>query len=76
MRGALFILAIVLSGCAGYVPSNLVPPAPRCMKSLPEVAPLRAGENLVERYASLRKDYSVAASRWRCLQRYAKAVAK
>jgi len=71
---ASFISLGLLTGCASYTPGTLVPPAPRCMIPPAKLPNLTQGDNLVEKHASLRRDYASVASRTKCLQRYVRAA--
>ncbi len=76
MNRLMCLLCLLLSGCAGYIPSALNPPAPRCMKPALALSKLKAGDNLIQAHADLRRNYAVIASRLACTQRYIKTVTK
>lgn len=67
--------ALSLAGCASAVnPSKLEGPAKVLMmppKALPE---LKAGDDLVQRHADLRRQYSTETDKLRRLQRWVKTV--
>lgn len=68
-----FLVLIVLAGCAPGM-GALEGPPPRCMQSSNPLEDLHEGDNLVEKHAELRREYSTAISRERCLRRYASRV--
>jgi hypothetical protein len=69
-------IAVILAGCGGVQapPSTLANPPSWCLSSPQRLPQLLPGENLVEKHAQLRRQYSAEASKTRCLQRYVKTV--
>lgn len=72
---ALLMLGISLSGCATAALSGNIGGAPaRCMKPPEAIAPLKAGDDLLEKHAALRLALKRSNSKTRCLQRYARTI--
>lgn len=71
-------LTLVLSGCGGtpVPPSELVPPAKRCMVPPGKDARLKSGDDLVVKYAALTRVRKIEKSKIRCLQKWVRAVSK
>ena len=68
---------LTLAGCAGDVPfgpSELVPPAKRCMASPVALAKLKEGDDLIQAYAAVARSYGREASKLRCVQRWSRTV--
>jgi len=70
---------LVLSGVSGcgsvpYDTASLVPPAKRCMTSPAAIPRLKAGDDLVQSYASVTRSYGREASKTRCLQKWVRTV--
>lgn len=72
----LILVAAILAGCGGppVPPSKLAPPPPRCMTGPQKLPQLLPGENLVEKHAELRRQYTREASKLRCAQTYIKTA--
>jgi hypothetical protein len=78
MRTAFVLVCLcVLTGCAGTVsPSQLEPPAKILLVSPKPLPTIKAGDDLVQRHADLRRSYSTETDRYRRLQRWVKTVIK
>lgn len=74
----LILLAAILAGCGGPTapPSKLGPPPSWCMSGPQKLPQLSPGENLIEKHAGLRRQYTNEASKTRCLQRYVRTIKK
>ena len=73
MRLAFLILALALSGCA----SNAIPTqrcSTRLMLPAKAIVDLKAGDDLTEKYAEIRRDSAKDKSQVRGLQSCAKAI--
>lgn len=68
-------LAVMIAGCSGTVsPSQLEPPAAILLKPPAKMPELKAGDDLVQRHAELRRLYSTETDKQRRLQRWVKTV--
>jgi hypothetical protein len=82
MKRMLFVvvcayLSTTLVGCAGTVnPSQLEPPAKGLMVPPAKLADLKAGDDLVQRHAELRRNYSTETGKLVRLQKYVRAITK
>ena len=78
MRTAFVLLCLyVLTGCSGSItPSQLAPPAKVLLISPKPLPKLKAGDDLVQRHADLRRSYSTETDRYRRLQRWGRTVLK
>ena len=76
MRIVLLGSTLFLAGCAGtpFPPSELVPPAKRCMFAPRHLASLKVGDDLVSAYASVERQYGNETSKTRCLQKWVRTV--
>lgn len=65
-----------LAGCSSvpYDTASLVPPARRCMTSPAALPKLKAGDDLVQSYASVTRSYGREVSKTRCLQKWVRTV--
>lgn len=77
-KAILLLCTAALAGCGGapVPPSGLVPPAKRCMVPPGALEQVRAGDDLVLKYATTIKSYKRETSKVRCLQKWARAVTK
>jgi hypothetical protein len=68
--------AMIICGCADipYDTADLVPPARRCMVAPQSLTRLKAGDDLVQSYASAVRSYGRETSKLRCVQRWARTV--
>lgn len=73
-----FLLASVITGLAGCATpmGSLDAPPKWCMAKSAKSEPLKAGDDLIQKHADLKEANSREASKVRCLQRYARAVAQ
>jgi hypothetical protein len=79
MKRTLFVVccALSLAGCAGTVaPSQLESPAKALMVSPKPLETLKAGDDLVQKHADLRRQYASETDKQRRLQRWVKTVLK
>jgi hypothetical protein len=78
MRTAFVLLCLcVLTGCAGSVtPSQLEPPAAVLLKPPAKLPEIKAGDDLVQKHADLRRTYSTETDRYKRLQRYVRTILK
>lgn len=76
MRLCILAIAAIIAGCGGppAPPSKLRPPPPWCMSEPQKLPQLLPGENLVERHAGLRRQYSRESNKLRCTQRYIRTI--
>jgi hypothetical protein len=75
MRTAFVLLCLcVLPACASVSPSQLEPPAKGLMVPPAKLADLKAGDDLVQRHAELRRQYSTEVGKLTRIQRYVKTV--
>jgi hypothetical protein len=72
----LVTVAAILAACGGppAPPSQLKNPPSWCLSGPQKLPQLSPGENLIEKHASLRRQYSIEASKTRCLQRYVRTI--
>lgn len=69
------VLGGLLGGCATAALSGNIGGAPaRCMRPPEAIAPLKAGDDLLEKHAALRLALKRSNSKTRCLQKYARTV--
>jgi hypothetical protein len=75
---AIGILAYFTLSGAGCVPaydtSDLVHPSARCMTAPASLQALKEGDDLVQSYASVSRQYGRETSKLRCVQRWARTV--
>lgn len=77
MKHSLFVLccALSLAGCAGTLsPSQLEPPAAALMKPPAKMPEIKAGDDLVQHHATLRRLYATETDKQRRLQKYIKTI--
>jgi len=69
---AALLIAAILAGCGGPpAPPSTLRNAPKWCTASPQKLPqLLPGEDLVEKHAQLRRQYTSEASKLRCTQRY------
>lgn len=65
-------LALLLAGCASGLPTE--PPAPWMMAKPKPLTDVKAGDDIVQKYAELRRDAGKDKSRVRGLQAYVKTL--
>jgi hypothetical protein len=78
MRTPFVLLCLcALAGCAGTVsPSQLEPPAAILMKPPAKLPDLKAGDDLVQKHADLRRAYSTETGKYVRLQKYVRTITK
>lgn len=75
MRYMLFALAtLLLAGCAGGPATE--PPAPWMMAKPKPLSDIKAGDDIVEKYAELRRDAGRDKGQIRGLQSYVRTILK
>jgi len=69
-------IAAILAACGGPpAPPSALRDAPKwCMASPQKLPQLLPGENLVEKHARLRRQYTSETSKTQCLQRYVRTA--
>ena len=71
------LLGLALAGCATDVPvplAKLDPPSARLMANIPDLPPVKAGDNVYEQAAVCRADRAEVASKAKGLQGYIRTV--
>jgi hypothetical protein len=78
MRTAFVLLCLcVLTGCASSVnPSQIEPPAKALLVPPRPLPAIKAGDDLVQKHADLRRSYSSETSKLVRLQRYVRTIVK
>lgn len=64
----------MIAGCASAPPTE--PPAPWMMAKPKPISDIKAGDDIIEKYAELRRDAGKDKSQIRGLQSYVKAIVK
>lgn len=62
----------MLAGCATGMPTE--PPPARCLRPATPLGDIKPGDDLVPKYAELRRDKAEDAAKLRCTQAWVKAV--
>ena len=68
------LLGLITAGCAGGIPTE--PPAAWMMAKPKPLADVKPGDDIVEKYAELRRDAGKDKSQIRGLQAYVRTVVK
>jgi hypothetical protein len=77
MRTLIVLCCALFAGCASTVsPSQLESPAKALMIPPAKLAELKAGDDLVQRHADLRRQYSTETGKLTRLQRYVRTITK
>ena len=77
MRTLIVLCCALFAGCSGSItPSQLEPPAAVLLVPPPKLPAVKAGADLVQTHADLRRSYATQTDRYRRLQRWVKTVLK
>ena len=77
MRTLIVLCCALFAGCAGSItPSQLEPPASVLLVPPAKLPAIKAGDDLVQKHADLRRAYSTQTDRYRRLQRYVRTILK
>ncbi len=72
MKRLVVITMLVLAGCA--TSSGTEPPPARCMIAPKPLGDIKAGDDVIQKHAELRRDYGRETSKLRCMQGYSRAL--
>ncbi len=75
MRTLIVLGCALFAGCA-ISPTQLEPPAAILMKPPAKLAELKAGDDLVQKHADLRRSYSTETGKYARLQKYVRTIVK
>ena len=79
MRPLIILGVLALAGCAGDVPvptTKIAEPSSRLMANIPDLPPVKAGDDIKEAAAVCRADRAEVASKARGLQTYVRTILK